>query len=114
MSLGDLERGVMNFLWHDIDRSWSVREVANEFPDHAYTTILTVLSRLASKGYVIEAKSGRANQYRAAAAREDVVAALMAEALDTAVDREMVLARFAESIGTKDRAFLARLVRRKK
>lgn len=113
MALGELEKRVMDVLWADATLSLTVREVAGQFPDHAYTTIMTVLSRLASKGYVVESKAGRANHYRAAGSRESFVASLMAEALSSADDRAVVLARFAESMNSDDRQILAKLMRRK-
>ena len=113
MALGELEKLVMNVLWDAPETSWSVRTVADKFPDHAYTTIMTVLTRLASKGYLIEGKAGRANTYRVSATRESYVVTLMSEALATADDRAIVLARFAESMNSDDRAILSRLMRRK-
>jgi len=113
MALGELEKSVMNVLWDNIDQPLSVREVGEKFPDHAYTTIMTVLGRLAKKGYVTETKVGRANSYQATASRETYVASLMAEALDAADDRAVVLTRFTESMNSDDRAILARLMRRK-
>jgi hypothetical protein len=44
MNLGELERLVMDVLWDSNEESHTVREVADHFPDHAYTTIMTVLT----------------------------------------------------------------------
>ena len=49
MGLGDLEREVMEVIWTSPASSFTVRDVGEYFPDHAYTTILTVLSRLSTK-----------------------------------------------------------------
>lgn len=112
MSLGDLERRVMDILWATMDRDVMVREVADQFPDHAYTTIMTVMSRLAAKGFLVETKIGRNNSFRARAPREDYVTSLIMEALSSAPDRHAVLARFAEELPPGDahffRKFLAR------
>jgi hypothetical protein len=40
--LGELERRVMEILWASDDREVSVRDVAGELPDYAYTTVATV------------------------------------------------------------------------
>jgi predicted transcriptional regulator len=113
MALGELERAVMGVLWSREDSPWSVREVSGSFPDHAYTTIMTVLSRLRDKGFVSEEKVGRANVYRPTASREQYVADLMSDALALADDRSVVLAHFAATMDDGDRAVLARLMRRK-
>lgn len=113
MSLGELERNVMDVLWEHPEHDRSVREVAESFPDHAYTTIMTVLSRLRDKGFVQESKMGRANLYRPTATREEYVVALMSDALSLVDDRSVVLAHFAAAMDDDDRAILARLMRRK-
>ena len=63
--LGDLERAVMDVLW---DRSGpaTVREVVDGLDgrDLAYTTVMTVLDRLAGKGMVERERAGRAWSYR--------------------------------------------------
>ena len=113
MALGELERAVMDVLWSRSDTAWTVRDVSTNFPEHAYTTIMTVLSRLRDKGFVREEKVGRANVYRQTASREEYVAALMSDALALANDRSVVLAHFAATMDDGDRTVLARLMRRK-
>ena len=113
MALGELERSVMSVLWGESERTFSVRDVAEYFRDHAYTTIMTVLSRLHDKGYVVESKSGRANVYRASTTKEEYVASLMGEALSQSDDRLVVLSHFAANMDDDDRAILARLMRRR-
>ncbi|MDR7324257.1 putative transcriptional regulator [Catenuloplanes niger] len=64
----------------------------------AYTTVMTVLDRLAGKGMVERERAGRAWSYRAAAAREAYIAQLMLDALDLAGSRDAALVRFARSV----------------
>jgi predicted transcriptional regulator len=63
--LGELERAVMQAVW---DRGEaSVRQVHQDLlPDRelAYTTVMTVMSRLADKGVLVREKRGRAYVYR--------------------------------------------------
>jgi predicted transcriptional regulator len=96
--LGRLERKVMDVLWASLGTERTVREVAGELPDHAYTTVLTVLDRLRHKQLVRRTKAGRAHRYAAVAGPEAYTVELMNEALDTAPDREAVLVRFAETV----------------
>ena len=50
--LGDLERRVMEILWVEFGSELTGREVAEHPPGYAYTTVLTVLTRLEKKGLV--------------------------------------------------------------
>ncbi|GLZ80065.1 transcriptional regulator [Actinorhabdospora filicis] len=106
--LGELERAVMEVLW-TAGRPVTARAVVDSLPDRslAATTVLTVLSRLEAKGFVARDRNGRAHHYRAVAGREEHVAALMREALDTAADRGAALARFAEEVSPAEAAALA-------
>lgn len=112
MRLGDLERGVMDVLWEEPGRAFSVREVCAHFAGHAYTTIMTVLTRLQAKGFVVEAKEGRLNTFRAAASREDYVTSLIMEALSSTADRPAALARFVETLPPGDRNQFRRILDR--
>ena len=50
--LGELERKVMDVLWGSAKTPLAGREVADQLPDRAYTTVLTILDRLRRKGLV--------------------------------------------------------------
>lgn len=73
----------------------SVRDVHEELSaerDLAYTTILTVLDRLAKKGHVTRERSGRAWLYRAAESRASLLATAMLDNLEgTEEQRRAVL-----------------------
>jgi predicted transcriptional regulator len=107
--LGDLERAVMDVLWAADPQSvdgMTVRQVAEALSDRApaYTTVMTVLDRLAGKQMVVRQRDGRAWRYRPAASREAYVAQLMLDALDLAEPaqdtggRGAALIRFARSV----------------
>ncbi|MEU2612701.1 BlaI/MecI/CopY family transcriptional regulator [Micromonospora sp. NPDC007271] len=113
--LGDLERAVMDVLW-DTDPGTSdgvtVREVADALDGRelAYTTVMTVLDRLAGKGMVERQREGRAWRYRPAASREAHIAQLMLDALDLGGSRDAALVRFARSVtGTEAEVLRAAL-----
>lgn len=68
--LGPLEAKVVEVLW-DLDRPVAVREVLDRLNDTsesklAYTTIMTVMSRLAEKGVLERKAQGRGYVYEAA------------------------------------------------
>ena len=100
---GALERAVMEVLWAASD-GMTVREVADALSGRglAYTTVMTVLDRLAKKGMAERRRRGRAWCYRAAAAQEAYVAGLMVAALSRADSRSDALVRFARSISADE------------
>jgi predicted transcriptional regulator len=94
--LGDLEREVMAQLWA-ADGQLTVRQVherLNRDRDLAYTTVMTVLDRLAKKGVVTREKADRAYLYAAAQTREEMTASVMLDALNTSGDQDAALAYF--------------------
>jgi predicted transcriptional regulator len=83
--LGDLERVVMEHLWNAAGGA-TVREVHSALEadrEIAYTTVMTVLDRLAKKEIVTREREGRAWRYFPANSREE----LSAQAIRHTVDR---------------------------
>ncbi|RXW31601.1 BlaI/MecI/CopY family transcriptional regulator [Propioniciclava flava] len=81
--LGDLEHAVMDVLWAR-KAPTPVRDVHDELAQHreiAYTTVMTVLDRLAKKGVVLRRLDGRAWLYEPARSRLDLYVATVEEAL---------------------------------
>jgi predicted transcriptional regulator len=97
--LGDLERAIMEILW-ETDVPLTVREVSVRLTERnlAHTTVMTVLDRLAKKGFAKRQRDGRAWRYCPAATRETYVTELMLTALDQTGDRTAALTRFAQSV----------------
>jgi predicted transcriptional regulator len=81
--------------------------------DLAYTTVMTTLARLHEKGAVTREGTGRTFTY-VLADRSAVPARTMRRALDTALDREQVLARFLDELDPEDVPVLQRLLRQAK
>ncbi|GAB2516063.1 BlaI/MecI/CopY family transcriptional regulator [Paramicrobacterium agarici] len=79
----------------------------------AATTVLTVLSRLESKGFVSRNRSHRPHLYRAVTTRADHTADLMHEVLGAAPDREAALARFIGGVSPTEAETLRSLLERK-
>jgi predicted transcriptional regulator len=101
--MGELERTVMTVLWA-ADAPLTVREVLDRLSDRkpAYTTVMTVLDRLARKRLVRRTLVSNAWQYTAASSREQHIAALMLDALDLAGSREAALVHFARSVNAAE------------
>ncbi len=86
--LGELERAVMDHLWA-AGEPLTVRQVHEALcteRDLAYTTVMTVLQRLARKNLVSQIRDDRAHQYAPVHGRDELVAGLMVDALDQASD----------------------------
>jgi predicted transcriptional regulator len=105
--LGDLERSVMDHLW-SAGEPQTVRQVHEALAAHrdlAYTTIMTVLQRLAKKNLVVQHRDDRAHRYAPTHGRDELVAGLMVDALDQASDsgsREAALVHFVERVGVDE------------
>lgn len=71
----------MDVLWElEPGREVTVREVYGVLArerDVAYTTVMTVMDRLARKGMTVQHKEGRAYRYRAASSRAEMTADLI-------------------------------------
>lgn len=70
-SLGDLESDVMSVVWDKGEAT--VQEVQHALKPRrplAYTTVMTVMSRLAQKGFLQRHKEGRAYVYAPVASQE--------------------------------------------
>ncbi|MGI9162545.1 MAG: BlaI/MecI/CopY family transcriptional regulator [Mycobacterium sp.] len=111
--LGELERAVMDHLWSS-GEPLTVRQVHEALRTQrelAYTTVMTVLQRLARKNLVVQIRDDRAHRYAAAYGRDELVAGLMVEALHQAADsgdRQAALVHFVERVGAEDADALRR------
>jgi predicted transcriptional regulator len=81
--------------------------------DLAYTTVMTTLARLHEKGAATRTSAGRTFTY-ALSDRSSVPARAMRRTLDSAADREQVLARFLDELDPEDVPVLKRLLRQAK
>ena len=106
--LGELERQVMDTLWAEPERELAGRDVADLLGDYAYTTVATVLDRLAHKGLVHRRMEGRTIRFSAIGTRGAHTAVLMHEALAVDGDSDAALARFAETLSSSEAAVLRR------
>lgn len=111
--LGDLERAVMDHLWSAAQPQTvrQVHEALSAQRDLAYTTVMTVLQRLARKNLVAQIRDDRAHRYAPMHGRDELVAGLMVDALDQAADsggRQAALVHFVERVGADEADALRR------
>lgn len=109
--MGDLERSLMEHLW-DTPEGLTATELRESHLEKALalTTVHTVLSRLERKGFVRRQRGTRPTVYVSTLSREEHMAELMTDVLNTAPDRHAVLARFVGSVSESDSQFLVRLL----
>lgn len=103
--LGPLESAVMDEMW---DRGQAtVREIVDDVGkrrDLAYTTVMTIMSRLHEKGLLVRERDGKGYVYRPAFSREEHRARLSLELVRGLVDEfgDVALAQFAAELDTVD------------
>lgn len=103
--LGPLESAVMDQMW---DRGTAtVREIVDDIGkrrDLAYTTVMTIMSRLHEKGLLARERDGKGYVYRPAFSREEHRARLSRELVRGLVDEfgDVALAQFAAELDTVD------------
>jgi predicted transcriptional regulator len=98
--LGPLERKVLEALWSRGTEA-SVRDLQPDFPDTAYTTLMTTLDRLHRQGPLVRLKRGRAFYYRPRLNRLEFDSARAADALCGALETKgasLAAALFAASL----------------
>ena len=78
--------------------------------DLAYTTVVTILSRLHVKGVLDRERAGQAFRYSPVADEPGLAARRMASVLAAEADREAVLARFVSSLSDQDEQALRRML----
>lgn len=76
----------------------------------AYTTVMTILTRLHAKGAVARRRAGRLFEWTAIADEAGLAALRMRKVLDAESDREAVLARFLTSLTPGDEQVLRDLL----
>jgi predicted transcriptional regulator len=107
---GELEAAVLAVL-QAAGSPLSPGEVRDQLGDDlAYTTVVTILSRLYGKGVLVRRKAGRAFVYQPVADEPGLAARRMAQVLDAETDREAVLARFVSGLSGTDEELLRRML----
>jgi predicted transcriptional regulator len=111
--LGELEDAVMTRVWK-WNRPVTVREVLEDLQQErsiAYTTVMTVLDNLHSKGWVRRESEGRAYRYEAVSTRAAYAAALMNEAWSQSDNPAAALVAFFGMMSDEQRQALRDAVR---
>ncbi|MEU6713652.1 BlaI/MecI/CopY family transcriptional regulator [Nonomuraea sp. NPDC046802] len=106
--LGELESTIMDRMWAR-RRPASVREVVEELRLErtiAYTTVMTVMDKLHTKGLLKRRPVGRAYVYEPVASKEAYTADLMRDALAGSGNQAATLVHFLERLSPEEAAAL--------
>jgi predicted transcriptional regulator len=108
---GELEAEVLAVLWRRHEPA-SAEQVRRRLDGPlAYTTVVTILSRLHEKGVVTREKRGRLFTYSPVDDEPGLAARRMRAVLDNEPDRNSVLARFVSNLPARDEQALLELLR---
>ncbi|MFV8183354.1 MULTISPECIES: BlaI/MecI/CopY family transcriptional regulator [unclassified Streptomyces] len=107
---GELESAVLGALWA-ADEPLTGRQVLERLPGNlAYTTVLTILSRLHAKGMLIRQPADRGYAYAPVRDEAADTAVRMHGLLERGSDRAAVLSRFVSELSPEDEQLLQRLL----
>ena len=107
---GELEGEVLALLWA-AGAPLTPSEVLDRLGDDiAYTTVMTILTRLWQKDLVGREQRGRAFAYRPLVSEAELAAKRMQATLSRTHDRDGALARFVGSLSKRDERALRRLL----
>ena len=88
INLGPLEHQIMRIIWKQNKASvYSVIEELKEEKKLAYTTVMTVMSRLVCKGILKREKEGKVYFYKPAQTRKVYVRVLIKKIIFNCIDR---------------------------
>lgn len=112
--LGPLESAVMDRMWARGEAT--VREIVDDIGrrrELAYTTVMTIMSRLHEKGLLVRQRDGKGYLYRPAFSRDEHRARLSRELVRGLVDEfgDVALAQFAAELDTVDASHRSALKR---
>jgi predicted transcriptional regulator len=108
---GKLEAEVLAALWASGEPMTAAEVQPLVAGDLAYTTVVTILSRLHDKGAATREKQGRSFAYSPVEDETGLAARRMRKVLDAGPDRDSVLARFVSDLSNHDEQVLRALLR---
>jgi predicted transcriptional regulator len=113
---GDLEAVIMDRVWSR-EGTMTVRDVFEDLLEHreiAYTTVMSTMDNLHTKGWLTRERRGKAFAYWPTLTREQYSARLMRDALDAGGNPGAVLTHLVEQLSEDEWTQLGRALRRLK
>jgi predicted transcriptional regulator len=100
--LGELEAAIMRLMW--VTETATVRDIFDRLHANgrvlAYTTVMTVMSRLAGKELLARELSGKTHVYRAALSEEQFLRAVAAKRVQSLINEfgDLAIAQFLTTV----------------
>lgn len=108
--MGGLEEEIMDHMWSVAAPATTADVHRAVAPELAYTTVMTVLTRLWSKNLLTRERRGRAYVYSPERSEAQYRADQMRSIMDGGGDRWAIMGAFVESLEPADRRRLAKLL----
>jgi predicted transcriptional regulator len=110
--LGDLEADIMQIIWRE-EKS-TVRDVYEKLRlqrEIAYTTVMTIMGRLAEKKLLEKEQAGNAYVYRPTVSEQEFARRVVSEVLDGLLEEfaEPALSHFVDRLSNEDEQKIAKL-----
>ncbi len=110
---GHLESEIMEIIWHK-DCEVCVRDVYEELAarrEIAYTTVMTIMGRLADKKILTKRKAGNTSYYLPVMSRHEFTETVVGNVVDSLLEdfADATLAHFISRVDEKDRATIEKL-----
>jgi predicted transcriptional regulator len=106
--LSSAEQKLMEFVWRAPRNEVTVRDVANEFPKYAYSTVATLLDRLVVKGILRSRLVAHTKRYVPVGSQDAHTVVLMHDALAADRDPDAALRRFVDGLTLGQKRLLRR------
>ena len=106
---GELEAEVLAVLWA-ADSPVTPGDVLCEVDGVAYTTVMTILTRLWKKGLATRDRRGRAYAYAPVVSEAQLIAQRMRATLDRTADRRAALSQFVDGLPKRDEETLRKVL----
>ena len=111
--MGELEHQLLQAIWRSQNGLTPAEALDALGSNVAYTTVLTVLTRLLQKDLLVRSREGKAHRYVAAVAEADWIAAKMRAALNAASDHRLAMSQFVGSLNSAEKAALRSVLRQR-
>lgn len=113
--LGNLESEVMELIW-ELDKEVTVRDIYEELVKRraiAYTTVMTIMVRLAEKNILGKRKDGNTMYFLPSMTKRDFTSSIVENVLDSLLEdfADVTMAHFLSKVSKKDRAAISKLER---
>ena len=108
--MGALEAEVLARLWEGPGPLTPGEVLAAMGDELSYTTIMTILTRLANKGLATRERRGKAYEYRPRMSEAELTASRMNDTLMGSDDHAAALSRFVDRLSPRDERLLRRIL----